>query len=219
MKQVAVDKVKELEDAILQRASRLATEYNKQAEIGRDTILRETAEKLHLREHREVLLAKSKSERAYRRKVQANELKLHSEMDHLRWNLVEGVRTDLSGQIKAFTEDEQAYLPFLLELITQGMQEIESEQLTVALNRKDLERLRPKWDAFIEPLIALHTPAKQITLSLEPITTLGGVLIQSADNRIRLNNTFEGRIERLESRLYQIIIERLLPGDQSIASG
>jgi peptide chain release factor subunit 1 len=31
-------------------------------------------------------------------------------------------------------------------------------------------------------------------------------------NRVRVNNTFEGRMERLQGRLHQVIIERLLPG-------
>ncbi|MCB1831331.1 MAG: ATPase, partial [Gammaproteobacteria bacterium] len=87
-----MDQVEELEQAILAQANRLASEYRERAERSRDNILREAGERLHLREEREVLLAKAKAERAYRRRVQANELQLRKEMDHLRWNLVEEVR-------------------------------------------------------------------------------------------------------------------------------
>ena len=41
--------------------------------------------------------------------------------------------------------------------------------------------------------------------------SLGGILVRSDDNRIRVDNTFEGRMERLGRGLHQIIIERLLP--------
>ena len=52
---------------------------------------------------------------------------------------------------------------------------------------------------------------KRIQLSTLPVDTLGGILIRSDDNRIRVDNTFEGRLDRLGRRLHQTIIERLLP--------
>ena len=210
-----MDQVKELESAILQRADRLAEEYRRQAERSRDTILRETADKLHLREQREVLLAKAKSERAYRRKVQANELRLHSEMDHLRWNLVEGVRGRLEERLRQFVGEEEAYLELLKELIYQGAEQIERDEVAVELNSRDHEKLAPGWAQWVDGL-GLH---KKIELHDEPIESLGGALVRSGDNRVRYDNTFEGRLERLESRLHQIIIERLLPGDLSISAG
>ena len=53
-----MDQVEELEQAILAQANRLASEYRERAERSRDNILREAGERLHLREEREVLLAK-----------------------------------------------------------------------------------------------------------------------------------------------------------------
>ena len=52
---------------------------------------------------------------------------------------------------------------------------------------------------------------KQIRLAADPIETLGGLLVRSEDNRIRIDNTFEGRRERLRLRIQQEILERLLP--------
>jgi V/A-type H+-transporting ATPase subunit E len=48
-------------------------------------------------------------------------------------------------------------------------------------------------------------------LSESPIETLGGVVVASADGRIRVDNTFEGRLDRLRARVQQVILERLLP--------
>ncbi len=210
-----MDQVTELESAILQRAERLAEEYRKQAVRSRDTILRETAEKLHLREQREVLLAKSKGERAYRRKVQANELKLHAEMDHLRWNLVEGVRSELDERIRAFVADDDAYLELLKALIREGAREVEKEHLMVGLNGRDHERLAASWGEFSAGI----ADDKTLELDPEPVESVGGAVVRDPPNRIRLDNTFEGRLERLESRLHQVIIERLLPGDSGITAG
>jgi V/A-type H+-transporting ATPase subunit E len=36
--------------------------------------------------------------------------------------------------------------------------------------------------------------------------------VESEDGRIRVDNTFEGRLERLRARIQQAILERLLPG-------
>ena len=203
-----MDPVSELEVAILARANRLASEYKERAERSRDNILRDASDKLHLREQREVLVAKAQAERAYRRKVQANELKFHKEMDHLRWNLVEGVRERLTERIKDLVRDPQTYHPLLKSLLAKGAGVIERDELVIVLNARDLEQLRPIWDEFAKEAV----PAKKLTLSPTPIDSLGGLLVQSTDNRIRVNNTFEGRLERLGSLLHQIIIERLLPG-------
>ena len=58
-----MDRVEELEAAILARAHRLASEYREGAEQSRDNILRNASQQLHLREEREVLLAKAQAER------------------------------------------------------------------------------------------------------------------------------------------------------------
>ena len=44
------------------------------------------------------------------------------------------------------------------------------------------------------------------------IETLGGCLLLSEDGRIRVDQTFEGRLTRLRARVQQVILERLLPG-------
>jgi len=202
-----MDQVKELETAILQRADRLAAEYRTRAERSRDNILSEAHERLRLREEREVLLAKAQAERAYRRKVQANELTFHREMDHLRWNLVRGVEQRLGERMKAFIKDQAAYDKVLQGYLAQGAALIEQDAVVAELNVHDHQRLEPSWAEFA----AAAVPDKRILLAPEAINTLGGVLIRSEDGRIRLDNTFEGRMERLKSRLHQIIVERLIP--------
>lgn len=202
-----MDQAHELEAAILNRANRLAVEYRERAEHSRDNILRDAHDKLHLREEREVLLAKSKAERTYRQQVQANELKQHKEMDHLRWNLVEAVLERLHDRMQTFTQDRESYLSRLKSVLSKGAQQFERKKLVIEVNAQDLEELQPIWESFAKEA----APDKELILSTIPIETLGGVMIRSEDNRIRLNNTYEGRLERLDTSLHQIIIERLLP--------
>lgn len=201
-----MSQVDQLESAILARAHSLAQEYRKRAERSRDNILREAGERLHLREEREVLLAKALAERAYRRKVQASELKLHKQMDLLRWNLVQGVMERLAERMQQLVQDEQTYLPLLQAYLAEGTEAIEREELVAEVSATDLKRLQPHWEEFVR-----SATNKSVQLSQDPIDSLGGVLIRSIDNRIRLDNTFEGRLERLHDRLHQQIVERLLP--------
>ncbi|MCP4994913.1 MAG: hypothetical protein GY934_14185 [Gammaproteobacteria bacterium] len=189
------------------RANRLATEYRERAKHSRDNILREAHERLHLREEREVLLAKSRAERIYRRQVQANEQKMHKEMDHLRWNLVQGIQEQLAEKMKLLIADRERYREFIKSLLAHGSNQFQRKELVAMVNANDLQWLQSEWEGLVQEAV----PDKQITLSALSIDTLGGILIRSQDNRVRLDNTFEGRIERLGTQLHQVIIERLLP--------
>jgi V/A-type H+/Na+-transporting ATPase subunit E len=202
-----VNQVQELEQAILARAERLGAEYRERAQRSRDSILREASERLRLREQREEAIAKALGDRTFRQQIQANELKLQSQLDRVRWNLVTAVERGLRGRIEVFRKDEANYLKVLRGYLAQAAREIESDELVAHLNRQDLQRLGPQWDE----LAKAAAPNRTLRLASAPIETLGGVRVQSADGRIRVNNTFEGRRERLRRRIQQVILERLLP--------
>lgn len=202
-----MEQVHELESAILERANRLAVEYRERAGRSRDNILQESHKRLHLREEREVLLAKSKAERTFRRQVQAHELKLQKEMDHLRWNLVMTVKNQLRDRLRVLVQDEKTYLPLLQSLIASAARDFEQQKLVASFNSRDLGLVQPIWEEFARAA----TTEKQISLSPDPIHTIGGVILSSEDGRIRFDNSFEGREERLADRLNQLILERLFP--------
>jgi len=197
----------QLENAILARAERLAKEYRERAQRSRDSILREAAEKLRLREQREEAIAKTLGDRAYRQQVQAEELKLQSHLDLVRWNLVREVEGRLAEQMQAYAKDSAAYLKTLGGFIETALAQIEHEQVAVRANNADRKLLKTHWADLVGGL----SSETQVTLSDEPIETLGGVMVESSDGRIRVDNTFEGRVARLQARLQQVILERLVP--------
>ena len=203
-----MNQVQELEKAILARAERLAGEYRERAERSRDNILREAAERLRLREQREESIAKALGERTFRQQVQASELKLQSQLDRVRWNLVTDVERRLRERMQTFVADEASYDETLKAYLGQAAAAIESDELVAELTRKDRDRLQPRWEA----IVAEAAPGKTIRLAEEAMECLGGVRVSSSDERIRVDNTFEGRLERLRPRIQQIILERLLPG-------
>jgi V/A-type H+-transporting ATPase subunit E len=179
-----MNQVQELEQAILARAERLAAEYRERAHRKRDVILRDAAERLRLREQREEDLAKSLGER-----------------------LVTDVERRLRERMRRFMADEAAYLASLEAYLKDASRQIESDDLVAELGSSDHRLLADRWEA----IAATAAPGKSLRLAPEPIETLGGALVRSADNRIRVDHTFEGRLERLRNRIRQVIMERLLP--------
>jgi V/A-type H+/Na+-transporting ATPase subunit E len=202
-----VTQAHELEEAILARAERLANEYRERANRARDQILRDAADKLRLREQREEAIAKSLGERTYRQQVQAEELRLQSHLDRVRWNLVRDVEHRLAERMRAHAEDEAAYLETLSGFIASAAEAIERPGLVVAANAKDAKLLAAHWDQVAAALPAGRTA----TLAEAHIDALAGVLVTSDDGRIRVDNTFEGRMARLRLRIQQAILERLVP--------
>ncbi|MCU7797960.1 MAG: hypothetical protein KZQ73_09540 [Candidatus Thiodiazotropha sp. (ex Semelilucina semeliformis)] len=202
-----MNQVEALEKAILERAEMMAEECQNRAEAGRKNILREASEKLHLKEEKETLLAKSLADRAYLRKVQADELKLRAKMDHMRWNLVQIVIDRLQGRMQVLVEDENGYFDFLQALLKQAAAHIEENKLQVSVNANDLSRLKPQWEALTADLV----PGKQFELLDKSIETVGGCLVTTADSRVQIDHTFEGRLSRLERNIHQALVERLLP--------
>lgn len=207
-----MDKVKELENAILARAERLAEQYRRQARSGRENVLRDASEKLRLREEREVLVAKALAERAYRRHVQAQEIKLQARLDQLRWNLVTGTREGLMDQVRLLLEDEPRYLDILRQLLQQSVHQLPAHELIVEVNEIDRARLSGSWEDFIAGI------DKQVMLGEHTLDCVGGLLIRSLDNRMRVDNTFEGRLHRLERRIYETVQEHLVPPSVEQAS-
>jgi V/A-type H+-transporting ATPase subunit E len=202
-----VNQVQELERAILARAERLASEYRDRAQRSRDSILREAAERARLREQREEAIAKALGERSFRQQVQASELKLQSQVDRMRWNLVRDVERRLKVRMETLMEDEVTYLALLRDLLAASAGQIEGEDLVVEANAADHRRLAATWATLSEAV----APGRRLALADDAINTLGGVLVRNTDNTMRVDNTFEGRLDRLRSRVQQVILERLLP--------
>ncbi|HYN78398.1 MAG TPA: V-type ATP synthase subunit E [Lamprocystis sp. (in: g-proteobacteria)] len=202
-----MNQVQELEQAILQRAERLAAEFRDRGNRSRDSILREAAERLRLREAREESIAKALAERSFRQLVQASELQMQGHLDLMRWNLVQAVERRLQERMRAFIADAAPYGDWLQTLVTGAAAVIEQAEISVSANTADRKRLLARWDAILQAT----PPGRTLTLAEDPIDTLAGVLLMSGDGRIRVDQTFDGRLARLRPRVQQVILERLLP--------
>jgi V/A-type H+-transporting ATPase subunit E len=196
-----------LEDALAERAKKLAAEHLAGGHQARERILADTRQRLHIEKEREVLAAKALAERAYQQEVQAAELDLRAELDRLRRELADAVLAKLPASLNALMADEARYLPLLLKYLREAAQAIERDELVAQFNARDLQRLQKDWARYAREA----APAKQLKLSPDALDSIGGVLVTSAGRDIRFDNTFEGRMERMDETLQGALAERLMP--------
>jgi V/A-type H+-transporting ATPase subunit E len=204
----------DLEAALLRRARKLADEHLAHARNIHDQVIEEENQRLRLREEREVLAAKEVAERLYRQRVQASELRLREQLERRRWELIESAMTRLADRLGAIAGDEDEYLPVLQALLRDAAARIPAAELVAEVNARDMKRLRSGWDEITREA----AEGKTISMDSEALQCSGGVRVSDKDNRVRVDNTFEGRLERMSDILRQVISEHLFaaaaePGD------
>jgi len=197
--------VSQLEQALLRQAEGLAREALKNAEAARARILGETEERIKLKEEREILAAKAEAERTVRRRLQAAETKRAAEFDRLRWVLTEAVLSQVQNALQGLVQDMDRYRPVLAGMLTEAARQLPPGDLVAEVNALDHERLKPGWEDFV----AAAAPGRRVELSTLPHPSVGGVLVRLADNRARVDQTLEARLERLREQMAQVVMERL----------
>jgi V/A-type H+/Na+-transporting ATPase subunit E len=197
----------ELEAALIARAKVMAQEFIDGAVQRRGEILAEANERLHLREEREILCARAAADKLQRQQVQSTEIRLAGEYDRLRWALVQSALTQLDEALTAIASDEARYLPILANFISSAAAAIDADTLVVLLNARDLARMNGRWESFSKDL----APGKSLQLSRQPLACSGGALLHDTENRVRVNQTFEGRKQRMSEMLAQVVMEKLFP--------
>ncbi len=214
MNRAVPNQLEALEKAIMARAEELAQEFDEKANRQRDNILRDAAERLHLAEEREVLVAKAEAERHFHRVTQASELKLQGRLDQLRWEMVQTVQARLGERMQALRSDREAYRRWLVAMIAEAARLLPPGELTAEVNSDDHGWLSEEWTG----LAGEAAPDRAIELSDTATWGSGGVRVRTADNRAQVDNRFEGRLRRMEPGIQRVILQQLFPTDISASA-
>jgi len=214
MTQSTQNQLASLEEAIMARARELAQEFHDKANRQRDNILRDIAERLHMAEQREVLVAKAEAERHFRRVTQASELKMQVRLDQLRWELVQSIQTCLARRMRELREDREDYRAWLMEMVREAAELLPAGDLTAEVNADDHRWLADEWSA----LAAEASPQRNIALAEKPGWGSGGVKIRTTDDRAQVDNSFEGRLARFEAGIQRAILQQLFPADIHVSA-
>lgn len=197
--------VSQLEQALIQQAETLAREQLQNAESARARILAESAEKLKLAGEREVLAAKVEAERQVRRQTQAAETRLAADLDRLRWALTEATLAEVKIAFHNLVQDDTRYLSTLEAWLGAAAQSLPPGDLVAEVRPEDEKRLAPRW----AEIVALAAPGRKLSLATHGQPSEGGIRVRLADNRARLDQTFEARQARLADDLARVAMERL----------
>lgn len=194
-----------LADALLDRARRLADEERKLAEHERERLLRTARERITQRRERVEKQATQRAEQHYRRLVQRAEQEVQAKLEKLRWTLIQAVLAELKASLDILHSDPEEYRRLLLELLREGASALPNEKLQARLNDRDHAAFEADWTR----LLGESVGDSDIELSGERCDSSGGLLLHNAGGDVRLDNTFEARLERLTPRIAQVIDEIL----------
>lgn len=197
--------ISQLEQALLQQAETQAREALQNAESARARILAESAEKLKLAGEREMLAAKVEAERLVRRQTQAAETRLAAELDRTRWALTEATLSGVKTAFQQLVQDKVCYLALLETWLAAAAQALPPGDLVAEVRPEDEKRLAPLWTG----MAARAAPGRAVTLAVHGLPSVGGIRVRLADNRARLDQTFEARLARLADELVRVAMEHL----------
>ena len=199
--------LQDLEKALMERARRLAEEYMERARATREHMIRDENERLRIQEEREVLAAELAADRLYRSKVQSTEMELRSELDHKRWEMVQELKGELLQRCLEYSRTE-AYPALLKGFLKSAVESLnEEDELVAQLCQHDFERFSEEWESWIHETV----PGARLELSDSPGDFSGGIIVRDRRNSVRVDHSFEGRMERLDEELNLVLTVELFP--------
>jgi V/A-type H+-transporting ATPase subunit E len=202
------NQISQLEKALLDQAESLARERLQNAKTARTNILHEAAERIALAETKERQAARVEADKLIRCRVQAAEGRFTAELDRLRWALTESTLSNVRLALINLTHDPARYQAILEQFVGVAASQFPPGDLVAEVNTADLHLLEPAWT----DLIVRAAPGRHIELTGHGRDSLGGIKLRLLDNRARLDQTFEARLERLVEPLAGAIMAKLFAG-------
>jgi V/A-type H+-transporting ATPase subunit E len=195
-----------LEASLATQASVLADEHLRHGEEARAAILARAREHLEARAAREQEQFRLAAERLFRQRVQAASIRFAAEHDRLRWVLVEGVLAQLRARLAQLAADPARYHAVLRRFVAEGVAAIAEGELVAEFCPHGLD-VRDDGARIAQAA----APGRGIEARPLTATASGGVRVVSRDGRVRVDNSFEGRLARLEGEITRRVMETLFP--------
>lgn len=194
-----------LEGLLYAQAMGQAEQHLAKAREASEQIRQELQARLRKLEAGEEQRYQLEAERLCRQIIQASKLRMDSEHDRLRWALAQDVLAEVRKRLENLVKDTPHYHQVLQGYLAEAARAMPEGDLVAELNARDLDAVRPLWNQ----IAAQSAPGRKVELAALADHASGGMLVRSADGRLRVDNTFEGRIERLREEVLGAIMDRL----------
>lgn len=187
----AEQKIQYILNEAQKEAEKIKEEARKRAEARAEWILRKAHTQAEIEKQRVIANAK---------------LEVRKKRLAVQEALIQEVIAALRERLAELSAEE--YFSMLVDLTVQAVEELGSESVVINSNERTLELLRGRFEEFKKVLEEKLGKNVEITLG-EPISTIGGVIVETIDRSVRVDNRFESRIERFESDLRAEIAKAL----------
>lgn len=186
-------------------------------ETGQHTALQiqqETEARLQRLQDGEEQRFQHEAEQRCRQLLQGAKLRMDAESDRVRWALAQDVLSEVRARLEKLPEDRQRYRAALAHYLAEAAAAIPGDDLVAELLPRDIEQFRADWDE----LAAQAAPGRRVTLTSSQGMSTGGMRVTDAAGNLRLDNTFEGRLARMEHTLLAGVMEILFAEGEILGS-
>lgn len=202
-----------LEGLLYAQAMNLAEQHLERGRQASEQIRQELQARLQQLQEGEEQRFQHEAEQRCRQMLQTSKLRLDMEMDRLRWALVQGVLADVRKHLESLPENPEKYHLVLESYLAEAAAAIPEGDLVVELNPRDIERLKPVWSG----LVARAASGRKVAVAPLSEHAIGGLAVRTEDGLVRVNNTFEGRLARMQDELLSTIMEKLFKQENEAA--
>lgn len=200
-----------LEGLLQAQAMDLAERHLEKGRQTSDQILADMQARLRQIEEGEELRFQLEAEHLCRQIMQSAHLRIDAELGRLRWTLTQGVLAEARLRLGKVVDDKERYRSVLGRYLSEAANAIHEGNLVAEMNPRDMEWLRPDWDA----LVKQSAPRRQVSLMAMSGQISGGMRVSNEEGSRRIDNTFEGRLVRMENESLGAIMDALFPATQN----
>jgi V/A-type H+/Na+-transporting ATPase subunit E len=190
--------LEKLQNRILSDARQKADETIKEAEAKAEQILEEA--KARAKREADETIAKTNIEaESIRRsilssKVRVNRLKILDEKNRIVQHVISSVEERLLG-----IADTPEFAEIAKHFISEAVNAVDSEQPVINLGFKEASKKS------LDSITNSFSKNSKVVFEDQPIEGLGGVIASDSEGRVKFNNSFKSRLERLDSKLLTLI--------------
>jgi len=144
-------------------------------------------------EERETKEAHTRGKHVYDGVLAEGRMRAKREVLQKREDIINEVFREVEKKLQAHASSEE-YEKNIIRIATGACKKLGQDDVVIRANRRDLKLLEGSKDQIAREL---GEGIKTASVSLgEPIQTIGGVKVRTADGRIEIDETFEGRMRR-----------------------
>ena len=180
-----------------------------EAEEKASAIIAEAERKAEEQIRQKVAQSLASIEQESRRKISEAKLEAKRTVLGAKEEVIRKAFDELVMKLKEIT-DKPDYAKVLEKLICEAGEALGGGKLIAKLNEKD-SNIKMNWEKIAKKIESKVGRETEIQVTYGRVSDIGGVLVSTADGKFTFDNTFEGRIKRMEKKL-RLIASRILLG-------